>query len=42
MDVIGDLIDEALAEPESQEVQQRVAGKVHALTERFPLYDPLA
>ena len=42
MDVIGDLIDEALAEPESEEVQQRVAGKVHALTERFPLYDPLA
>jgi len=42
MDVIGDLIDEALSEPESEEVQQRVTGKVHALTERFPLYDPLA
>ena len=42
MDVIGDLIVEALAEPESDEVRARVAGKVHALTERFPLYDPLA
>jgi len=42
MDVIGDLIVEALGEPESTEVRARVAEKVHALTERFPLYDPLA
>jgi len=42
MDRIGDLVVEVLADPESDEVRKRVAEKVHDLTDRFPLYDPLA
>jgi glycine hydroxymethyltransferase len=42
MDAIGDLIAEVLADPENDGVRQGVAEKVHELTARFPLYDPLA
>ena len=41
MDAVGDLIAEVLADPESEEVQDQVRGEVEALTERFPLYEPL-
>ena len=38
MDVIGDLIADALAEPENEERRTDVRQRVEALTERFPLY----
>ena len=42
MDVVGDLIAEVLADPENESVRAGVREKVEALTDRFPLYDPLA
>jgi glycine hydroxymethyltransferase len=41
MDLVGDFIAEVLRAPEDTEVQAAVRGKVRALCERFPLYDPL-
>jgi glycine hydroxymethyltransferase len=41
MDLVGDFISEVLRAPEDAEVQAAVRGKVRALCERFPLYDPL-
>jgi glycine hydroxymethyltransferase len=41
MDLVGDFIAEVLRAPEDADVQAAVRGKVRALCERFPLYDPL-
>jgi glycine hydroxymethyltransferase len=41
MDRIGDLIAETLAAPEDPANHARVHAQVEALTDRFPLYDPL-
>jgi len=41
MDAIGDLIADALAEPESEERRSAVRRRVEALTEKFPLYGPM-
>jgi glycine hydroxymethyltransferase len=41
MDLVGDFIAEVLRAPEDAQVQAAVRGKVRALCERFPLYDPL-
>jgi len=42
MDQVGDWIAEVLAAPEDETVQARVREQVHAICERFPLYDPLS
>jgi len=42
MDLVGDLIAEVLAEPESDAVRADVRQRVEALAARFPLYDPLS
>ena len=42
MDRIGDLVAEVLADPENESVRTAVRDKVHELTARFPLYDPLS
>ncbi len=42
MDRVGDLVAEVLADPESEPVRAAVRDKVHELTARFPLYDPLS
>ncbi len=42
MNVVGDLIAEALRAPEDADVQRDVHGKVRELCERFPLYDALS
>jgi glycine hydroxymethyltransferase len=42
MDLVGDLIAEALKAPDDEEARQAVRGKVRDLCERFPLYDALA
>ena len=36
---IVQLIDTVLQNPESEDVQDKVAGEVRAMCERFPLYD---
>jgi glycine hydroxymethyltransferase len=41
MATLGDLIADVLDDPESEAVAERVKADVEALTERFPLYDPL-
>ena len=41
MDLVGDFIAEVLRAPEDSQVHEAVHGKVRALCERFPLYDPL-
>jgi glycine hydroxymethyltransferase len=41
MDLVGDFIAEILRAPEDAAVQASVKQKVRALSERFPLYDPL-
>jgi glycine hydroxymethyltransferase len=41
MELVGDFIAEVLRAPEDAEIQASVRGKVRALCERFPLYDPL-
>ncbi|HEY0513910.1 MAG TPA: serine hydroxymethyltransferase [Thermoanaerobaculia bacterium] len=41
MELVGDFIAEVLRAPEDAEVHAAVRGKVRALCERFPLYDPL-
>jgi glycine hydroxymethyltransferase len=42
MDLVGDLIAEALKAPEDDSARQAVRGRVRELCERFPLYDALA
>ena len=42
MDLVGDLIAEALKAPEDETARQAVRGRVRELCERFPLYDALA
>ncbi|HEX2223277.1 MAG TPA: serine hydroxymethyltransferase [Thermoanaerobaculia bacterium] len=42
MDVVGDLIAEALRSPDDPDAQQEVHRKVRELCERFPLYDALS
>jgi len=34
-----ELIDEVLSDPDNEAVHERVRRDVHALCERFPLYD---
>ncbi len=41
MDKVGDFIAEVLRAPEDASVHAAVRTKIHALCERFPLYDPL-
>jgi glycine hydroxymethyltransferase len=41
MERVGDFIAEVLRSPEDPQVHEAVRGKVRALCERFPLYDPL-
>ena len=41
MELVGDFIAEVLRAPEDAQVREGVKGKVRALCERFPLYDPL-
>jgi glycine hydroxymethyltransferase len=41
MEQVGDLMAEVLAAPDDASVRDRVRGRVDALCERFPLYDPL-
>ncbi|HEY8020670.1 MAG TPA: serine hydroxymethyltransferase [Thermoanaerobaculia bacterium] len=41
MDLVGGLIAEVLRAPEDESVRASVEARVHALAERFPLYDAL-
>jgi len=41
MDLVGGLIAEVLRAPEDESVRASVGARVHALAERFPLYDAL-